>query len=60
MTANQMANELELKLDRSDSFGSPGYEKSRRPQGICTISQSPRSSLKFKENILWPVQPQQH
>lgn len=26
MTANQMANELELKLDRSDSFGSPGYE----------------------------------
>ena len=26
MTANQMADELELKLDRSDSFGSPGYE----------------------------------
>jgi len=26
MTANEMANELELKLDRSDSFGSPGYE----------------------------------
>ena len=26
MTANTMANELELALDRSDSFGSPGYE----------------------------------
>jgi len=26
MTANEMANELELRLDRSDSFGSPGYE----------------------------------
>jgi hypothetical protein len=26
MTANQMANELEQKLDRVDSFGSPGYE----------------------------------
>jgi hypothetical protein len=26
MTANQMADALELKLDRSDSFGSPGYE----------------------------------
>jgi hypothetical protein len=26
MTANEMANELELKLDRSDSYGSPGYE----------------------------------
>ena len=26
MTANQMADELELKLDRSSSFGSPGYE----------------------------------
>jgi hypothetical protein len=26
MTANAMADELELKLDRSDSFGSPGYE----------------------------------
>jgi hypothetical protein len=26
MTANEMADELELKLDRSDSFGSPGYE----------------------------------
>jgi len=26
MTANQQADELELKLDRSDSFGSPGYE----------------------------------
>jgi hypothetical protein len=26
MTANQMADELELKLDRSNSFGSPGYE----------------------------------
>lgn len=27
MTANQMADELELKLDRSDSYGSPGYEE---------------------------------
>jgi hypothetical protein len=26
MTANEMADELELKLDRSNSFGSPGYE----------------------------------
>ena len=26
MTANEMANELELKLDRSSSYGSPGYE----------------------------------
>jgi hypothetical protein len=26
MTANQMADELELKLDRSSSYGSPGYE----------------------------------
>src|SRR6056297_653193 len=26
MTANEMADELELKLDRSSSFGSPGYE----------------------------------
>ena len=26
MTANEMADALELKLDRSDSFGSPGYE----------------------------------
>jgi len=26
MTANQMADSLELKLDRSSSFGSPGYE----------------------------------
>lgn len=26
MNANKMADELELKLDRSDSFGSPGYE----------------------------------
>ena len=26
MTANEMASELELRLDRSDSFGSPGYE----------------------------------
>ena len=26
MTANEMANELELELDRSASFGSPGYE----------------------------------
>lgn len=26
MTANEMADELELRLDRSDSFGSPGYE----------------------------------
>lgn len=26
MTANEMATELELKLDRSSSFGSPGYE----------------------------------
>lgn len=26
MNANQQANELELLLDRSDSFGSPGYE----------------------------------
>lgn len=26
MTANQMANEVERILDRSDSFGSPGYE----------------------------------
>lgn len=26
MTANEMASELELKLDRSSSFGSPGYE----------------------------------
>ena len=26
MTANEMADELELRLDRIDSFGSPGYE----------------------------------
>jgi hypothetical protein len=26
MTANEMADELELRLDRADSFGSPGYE----------------------------------
>jgi hypothetical protein len=26
MTANQMADELELRLDRADSLGSPGYE----------------------------------
>ena len=26
MTANEMSAEVELKLDRSDSFGSPGYE----------------------------------
>lgn len=26
MTANEMANELELELDRSSSYGSPGYE----------------------------------
>jgi len=26
MTANEMATELELELDRSSSFGSPGYE----------------------------------
>ena len=26
MTANEMADELELRLDRSFSFGSPGYE----------------------------------
>ena len=26
MTANEMADALELKLDRSDSYGSPGYE----------------------------------
>ena len=26
MNANQMADELELRLDRSDSYGSPGYE----------------------------------
>jgi hypothetical protein len=26
MTANQMADELELKLDRSSSYASPGYE----------------------------------
>lgn len=26
MDSNTMANELELRLDRSDSFGSPGYE----------------------------------
>lgn len=26
MTANEMADELEQKLDRADSFGSPGYE----------------------------------
>lgn len=26
MTANEMGTELELKLDRSSSFGSPGYE----------------------------------
>lgn len=26
MTANEMANMLEEKLDRADSFGSPGYE----------------------------------
>jgi hypothetical protein len=26
MTANQMADMLEEKLDRADSFGSPGYE----------------------------------
>jgi hypothetical protein len=26
MTANEMADSLELKLDRSSSFGSPGYE----------------------------------
>ena len=26
MTANQMGDELENQLDRSDSFGSPGYE----------------------------------
>jgi hypothetical protein len=26
MTANQMANEVELILDRSSTFGSPGYE----------------------------------
>lgn len=26
MTANEMGDELELRLDRSDSFGSPGYE----------------------------------
>ena len=26
MTANEMANELELRLDRIDSLGSPGYE----------------------------------
>lgn len=26
MTANEMAEELELKLDRNDSFSSPGYE----------------------------------
>ncbi len=26
MTANEMADELELRLDRVDSFGSPGYE----------------------------------
>ncbi len=26
MTANEMANEVELALDRSSSFGSPGYE----------------------------------
>jgi len=26
MTANEMADELEKKLDRSSSFGSPGYE----------------------------------
>jgi hypothetical protein len=26
MTANEMANELELELDRSASYGSPGYE----------------------------------
>ena len=26
MTANEMADELELRLDRADSLGSPGYE----------------------------------
>jgi hypothetical protein len=26
MTANEMATELELELDRSSSLGSPGYE----------------------------------
>ena len=26
MTANEMADMLEEKLDRADSFGSPGYE----------------------------------
>lgn len=26
MTANQMADELELRIDRADSLGSPGYE----------------------------------
>jgi len=26
MTANEMADELELRIDRSDSLGSPGYE----------------------------------
>ena len=26
MTANEMADELELRLDRSFSYGSPGYE----------------------------------
>jgi hypothetical protein len=26
MTANEMADELDLKLDRNNSFGSPGYE----------------------------------
>ena len=27
MTANEMSEEVELKLDRSDSYGSPGYEE---------------------------------
>lgn len=34
MTANQMADEVERILDRSDSFGSPGYEDFELSSGL--------------------------